>query len=244
MSYDFILWLLDPGMLEAASRRASAGPLPEGPSALRLARRACLLLEPLLVAPGVSVDVDDVAVLGEAIDERAEARGVAEDGAPLLVREIGGDHDRPGFMPLADDPEEQVSGARVAGDVAQLVQNQEVGLRVAAEAPLDRGDRFVAQEIGEGGGEGGEADGVSFGEGGEGEVLRERALADAGLAAEEDVLPPREKAEGLVLLLVELAIDRARMGPVEAVEGFDRTDGGALGARREVACIALPLLEG
>ena len=54
-----------------------------------------------------------MAVLGEAVDEGAEAGCVAEDGAPLLVREIGGDHDRPSFMPRADDPEEQVGGARI-----------------------------------------------------------------------------------------------------------------------------------
>src|SRR5262249_17486874 len=129
-------------------------------SALRLARRAAALLEALLIAPGVGIDVDDVAVLGEAIDEGAEAGGVAEDGAPLLVREIGRDNDRASFVPRAHDAEEQVGGARVAGDVAQLVEDQQVGLGVAAEAALDGGDRFVSQEVGEGAGEGGEADGV------------------------------------------------------------------------------------
>src|SRR5580693_10047673 len=83
-------------------------------SALRLRGGAPLAVEPLLVAPGVGVDVDDVAVLGESVDEGAEAGGVSEDGAPLLVREVGGDHDRPGLVPLAHDAEEQVGGAGVA----------------------------------------------------------------------------------------------------------------------------------
>ena len=43
-------------------------------SAPRLAGRTAVSLEPLLVAPGVGIDVDDVAVLGEAVDECAEAR--------------------------------------------------------------------------------------------------------------------------------------------------------------------------
>ena len=45
----------------------------------------------LLVAPGLGVDVDDVAVLGEAVDEGDDAGGTREDGVPLLVGEVGGD---------------------------------------------------------------------------------------------------------------------------------------------------------
>src|SRR5580693_3596753 len=213
-------------------------------SALRLRGGAPLAVEPVLVAPGIGVDVDDVAVLGESVDEGAEAGGVSEDGAPLLVREVGGDHDRPRLVPLAHDAEEEVGGARVAGDVSQLVQDQEIGLGVAAEASFDRGDRLVAEEVGERARERGEADGVSLGEGGEAEVFGERALADAGLAAEEDVLSPREEAERHMELVVELAIELARVGPVEAVEGLDGADGGGLGACREVARIALALLQG
>src|SRR6185437_14578191 len=72
---------------------------------------------------------------------------------------------------------------------------------------------------------------------------RERALADAGLAAEEDVLSPLEEAEGAVELLVEVAIDLARMVPVEEVEGLGGADRRRLRARREVTCIALAFLQ-
>jgi len=40
------------------------------------------------VAPGVGVDVDAVAVLGEAVDEGADAGGARKDGAPLLEGEV------------------------------------------------------------------------------------------------------------------------------------------------------------
>jgi len=182
-------------------------------------------------------------VLGETIDEGAEAGGVAEEGAPLLVGEVGRDGDRAGLVPLADDAEEQVGGARVARHVAELIQDQQVGPGVAAEASLDRGDGVVAEQIGEGACEGGEADRVALGEGGEGEVLGERALADAGLSAEQDVLAARDEAERVVELVVEVVFDRARVRPVEAVEGLDGADGGGLGAGGEVACSALALLE-
>jgi hypothetical protein len=182
-------------------------------------------------------------VLGEAIDEGAEAGGVAEEGAPLLVGEVGGDDDGALLVPLADDAEEQVGGARVARHVPELVQDQQVGPGVAAEASLDRGDGVVAEQIGESAGEGGEADRVPLGEGGEGEVLGERTLADAGLAAEQDVLAARDEAERLVELVVELALDRAGVRPVEAVEGLDGPDGGGLCAGREIARSTLAFLE-
>jgi hypothetical protein len=54
------------------------------------------------VAPRIRVDIEDVAVLGEAIDE-ADARGVVEDGAPLVEGEVGGNHDGPRLVASADD---------------------------------------------------------------------------------------------------------------------------------------------
>lgn len=71
---------------------------------------------------GLGVDVEDVAVLGEAVDERAEAGGVVEDGPPLLVSEVGRDHDGALLVSAADDVEEEVGRSGVAGDVSELVQ--------------------------------------------------------------------------------------------------------------------------
>ena len=42
-------------------------------------RRAVIALEGVAVAPGVGVDIDLVAVLGEAIDEGDDAGGARED---------------------------------------------------------------------------------------------------------------------------------------------------------------------
>jgi hypothetical protein len=61
-------------------------------------------------------------MLGEAIDEGAETGGVVEDGAPLLEGEVGREDDRLGLMAPADDVEEKIGGAAVAGDVAELVE--------------------------------------------------------------------------------------------------------------------------
>lgn len=83
-------------------------------------------------------------MLGEAVDEGGDACSAGEDGAPLLVREVGGDDRGPLLVPTADDRVQQVGGAAVAGEVAELVQDQQVDGGVAPQPPLERGEGFLA----------------------------------------------------------------------------------------------------
>jgi hypothetical protein len=76
------------------------------------------------VSPGVGVDVEGVAVLSEAVDQGAEARGIVEHGAPLLVSEIGGQDDRAFFVSATDDVKQQIGGPAVARDISKFVQNE------------------------------------------------------------------------------------------------------------------------
>src|SRR5580704_6931707 len=78
----------------------------------------------LLVAPGVGVDVEGVAVLSKAVDQSAETRGIVEHGAPLLVGKIGRQNYRSLFVSSTDDMKQQVSSATVARHIPELVQNQ------------------------------------------------------------------------------------------------------------------------
>ena len=48
-------------------------------------------------------------------------------------------------MPAADDVVEDVGGAAVARDVAELVEDQEIGSDIATDAALERGQRRVAR---------------------------------------------------------------------------------------------------
>ena len=50
------------------------------------------------VTPRIGVDIEHMAVLGESVDQRPEARRVCKHRAPLLVTEVGGD--RPRMMHL------------------------------------------------------------------------------------------------------------------------------------------------
>ena len=62
-----------------------------------------------------------MAVLGEAIDEGDDAGGPGEDGAPLLEGEVRRDDRRDALVAATDDVVEDVGGAAVARQIAQLV---------------------------------------------------------------------------------------------------------------------------
>ncbi len=101
-------------------------------------------------------------------------------------------------MPSADDVEEQVSSADVAGDVSELVESEKVWLGVTLEASLGCGQRLLSHEVGQCGGQGAEAYGTTESERAQAEVLRECCLADAGLAAQQDVVTALEEIECFV----------------------------------------------
>lgn len=61
-------------------------------------------------------------------------------------------------------------------------------MQVAPEASFECGKGFLLEQIRQGRGEGGEADGVTGLERGEPQVLGQRRLADAAGAAEQEVL--------------------------------------------------------
>ena len=92
------------------------------------------------LAPGIGIDVDDVAVFGEAVDESHDASGTRKDGAPLLVRQVGGDDGGFGFVPTTDDVVQEVGRATVAGKVAKLVDDQDMRRQIAlAQAAFGNG---------------------------------------------------------------------------------------------------------
>ena len=47
-----------------------------------------------LEAPAVVTGLDDVAVVGEAIEQRGGHLGITEDARPFAERQVGGDDDR------------------------------------------------------------------------------------------------------------------------------------------------------
>lgn len=174
----------------------------------------------MLVSPGLADDFDAVAVLREAVDECDDAGSAGERVAPLLEGEVGGDDRRALLVASADDAVEDVRGAGIAGQVAELVKDKQIGARVAAETTLEGGQRFLAEKIGERRGEGREPDGEAGRQCGLREILRDRRLAETGAALQQDILSAVDEVEldetldewALDLLGVCPAVDSALLG--------------------------------
>ena len=99
-------------------------------------------------------------------------------------------------MPATDDVEEQVGGACVTGDVAELVEHQQVWTGVALQASLGRGERFLAQQVRKRGRESAEADAVAILQRPLSQVLSQGGLADASRAPKEHVVALAHEVEG------------------------------------------------
>jgi hypothetical protein len=82
----------------------------------------------VLVVPRRADDLDTITVLGEAVDERDQARGSREGVSPLLAGEICRDDRRALLVATADDVVEDVGGAGIARQVTELVENSRSGL--------------------------------------------------------------------------------------------------------------------
>jgi hypothetical protein len=91
------------------------------------------------LSPRVALDIESVAVLGEPVDERSDAGGSGEDGAPGLEGEIGRDDRAGAFVTATDDAVEEVPGTSVAREISEFVEDQNIGCGVSLHAPFDRG---------------------------------------------------------------------------------------------------------
>lgn len=126
----------------------------------------------MLVAVRVADDLQAVAMLSEAVDERDDASCAGERVAPLLEGEVGGDDRRALLVSPADDVVEDVRSAGVARKVPKLVEDQYVRSGVATDTSLEGRQRFLVQQIRERGGERREPHGEPGGERGVREILR------------------------------------------------------------------------
>ena len=65
--------------------------------------------QPALEAPAVVAGLDDVAVVGQAIEERGGDLRIAEHAWPFAKGEVGGDNDPGALVELADEVEEELA---------------------------------------------------------------------------------------------------------------------------------------
>jgi hypothetical protein len=77
-------------------------------------------------APAVVAGLDDVAMVGQAVEQRGGHLGVAEHAGPFTEGEIGGDDDGCALVEPADEMEQQLAAGLSERQVAQLVEDDEV----------------------------------------------------------------------------------------------------------------------
>src|SRR2546427_7183810 len=173
----------------------------------------------LLHAPAARRAAEDVGMVEEAIEERADGGDIAEELAPVLDRPVRAEQGADPLVAALDELEEVLGRGGRELPHAQVIDDEKGDSRELGHA--------LAAGAGEGGVGGFLEEGVGFAGQHAMALLDERAaeglgemtLAPAGRAEEDDVLARGEEAAGgergeevAVHLLVE--------GEVEAVEGL------------------------
>src|SRR5438552_19106501 len=77
-------------------------------------------------APAVIAGLDDVAVVGQAVEQRGRHLGVAEHTGPFAEGEIGGDEDGRALVEPADEMEQKLAAGLRERKVAELIEDDEV----------------------------------------------------------------------------------------------------------------------
>src|SRR6202040_100374 len=101
-------------------------------------------------APALVAGFDDFAMMGQAVEERRRHLGVAKYTGPIAKGQIGGDDDRGALVEPADQMKEQLAAGLSEGQIAELVENNEVHAgEIFGEPPLPTGAGFALQPIDE-----------------------------------------------------------------------------------------------
>ena len=115
----------------------------------------------------------------EAVEDGAgDGAVVVEDAGPLLEGLVGGHDEGTTFVALADDLEEEVGTVLVDGEIANLVQEEDVGAEVFAELAFEEAALLSSGEVVDDANGIGEENRVSLLAGGVAERGGEVGLAD------------------------------------------------------------------
>src|ERR1035437_2083506 len=106
--------------MEYLRRRAGSGAVLSGFWRRLIVTDAALaVFEPEAVA----VELEDVNVVGKAIEQRAREALGGEHASPLVEGQVAGDDDRAALVALAEDLEQQLGAGRRQRNVSQFVDH-------------------------------------------------------------------------------------------------------------------------
>ena len=80
----------------------------------------------VLEAPAFVSGLDDVAVVGEPIEQRRRHLGIDEDVRPFAESQVGRHHDRGALVEAADQMEQQLAAGLREGQITEFVEDDEV----------------------------------------------------------------------------------------------------------------------
>ena len=72
--------------------------------------------------------LEDVAVVGQAVEQCGRHLGIAEDARPFAEAQVGGDDDAGALIELAQEMEEQRTAGCTERQIAELVEDHEIGM--------------------------------------------------------------------------------------------------------------------
>ena len=154
---------------------------------------------------------------------------------------VGGNDGRALLVAAGDDLEEQVGVARVVGQVAELVEDQERRTAVVAQAASERGRGVLGGQVVEHGAGGGEACGVPRQQSEVGEIFGDDGLAGGVGANEHDVGGLRNEVER-AQFVDRAAVNLLRPLPVEVAKRLEGAEPREAQAAIQGAALTLALL--
>ena len=110
--------------------------------------RGRVLSASVLEAPAGVAGLDDVAVVGQAVEHGGGHLGVAEHLGPIGEGEVGGDQQRGVLVELADQMEQQLPAGLAEGQIAELVDDDEiVAQQLLGQAAAAAGGLFLLELV-------------------------------------------------------------------------------------------------
>ena len=86
----------------------------------------------------LTIHLENVAVVGQTVQQRRGHPFPLEDLVPLAERQIAGHQDAAAIIAVGEDAEQQLDPAAAQGDVAQFITDQQVGPVELAKKPVER----------------------------------------------------------------------------------------------------------
>lgn len=76
-------------------------------------------------APAVIAGLDDIALVGNAVEQAGGHLGIAEHGKPLAEGEVARDDDGGAFVKLADQVEQQLATRARERQISKLIEHRQ-----------------------------------------------------------------------------------------------------------------------